>query len=1131
MPIENFSGNPISSTYQRVVQTDGTYLGDGTGSIINNLEITASYALTASYATYAVSASYEIIKEESSSFADTASYVNPLTQSLLVSGSATITGTTTVGNLRGSTDYNIVRSDNSAYISFYNAPLVVDFVAAATRISSGRLESSVNGSFGVLGALSARLHVKGSGTTSATTALRVENSNASASLAVLDNGYVGIGTAAPSYYLHVNTNASNAFYAKSSNHSLLVGDGVYFTGYHYHFAQASSERFRISMEGGATSINMGTNMRGINFVPLAYAQLYNYEAPALSNGPYLKVYSGDYPSGSFSGSWVGMYYTGSNGYLTVGRGTLNLPITTVSGSLYISGSTISTGGFTGSLSGTASAALTASSVDPLNQAVLISGSLSIQGTDTSTSTKAFHVQTGDGTSIMDFRNDTYAFFGCGQGAGAASGFIFRYNNPSIVQMAGYNYGNGSGGYRPIFFDTDIGGRNQGVFINYSASQQPSSTEFAVKGRGATSSTYTAKFQNSNLSDAFVIRDDGNIGVNTSSPLSRLHINDTAGGSNGTYVKFTDSVWGGDVRVGKEDGINNDAWLGVWTNNNVNFYTNGVKRLTIDTGGNTGFGTNTPSYRVDISGSARITNGLIVTGSATISGSVLIPQSAEIGYSIGGAFYRPYDSFGNTYAVNYGAGYYGDFGAGFYFRNGSAAQLMRVHQNGRVAISSTVTSPAAKLQVEGEGATSATTGLLVQNSSANPALTVRDDGKVSIGNTSAYPDSTAGLYVGTVTAGDNNAKIIIDPYNTDATYYKLVLESRYNGAQPFSLYSSNVQTWLYGYGNPMQYQPPAMKIPNQISMGTTDIGKSEISGSVLFIHGQDFYARQAYVRMTSYTTGVDTLRGSVMGLWTGDKLRLWNYENTSVDLGVNNVQRLQVTPSGINVTGSIVATGNLTLGTAGRIASGEFANPTGNSSIAMGYGNTAAGNGSLVVGFISDTDSGKDYSAAIGYEARAYLPGQVSFAWGNHTFNNRDAGAQQSFLTVKNSTGVTTGATMDLSIGGNTITLLGTNRAWMVTMDWIASVSSITGTATGVSVGDTAGGTIRAVVKKVGGVTSVVGTIANDKASDASMSSLSIAFVVGGSNQLIPRITGPTFAGGGTINIKAVGGIKLSETSI
>jgi hypothetical protein len=50
-----------------------------------------------------------------------------------------------------------------------------------------------NISIGTTGSISSTLHVKGSGATNATTALRVENSNGSASLAVLDNGNVGIG--------------------------------------------------------------------------------------------------------------------------------------------------------------------------------------------------------------------------------------------------------------------------------------------------------------------------------------------------------------------------------------------------------------------------------------------------------------------------------------------------------------------------------------------------------------------------------------------------------------------------------------------------------------------------------------------------------------------------------------------------------------------------------------------------------------------------------------------------------------------------------------------------------------------------------------------------------------------------
>jgi hypothetical protein len=55
---------------------------------------------------------------------------------------------------------------------------------------------------------SARLTVKGSGTTASTTSLLVQNANASASLLVLDNGTVGINTGSVSYNLDVNGSAA-----------------------------------------------------------------------------------------------------------------------------------------------------------------------------------------------------------------------------------------------------------------------------------------------------------------------------------------------------------------------------------------------------------------------------------------------------------------------------------------------------------------------------------------------------------------------------------------------------------------------------------------------------------------------------------------------------------------------------------------------------------------------------------------------------------------------------------------------------------------------------------------------------------------------------------------------------------
>jgi len=90
----DLTGKKIRNTYQRLTQISGSQLVDGTGSLVDNINVTSSFAITSSYAEYAVSASHEIIKEVSSSFADTASYVNPLEQDVTITGNVGI-GTTT----------------------------------------------------------------------------------------------------------------------------------------------------------------------------------------------------------------------------------------------------------------------------------------------------------------------------------------------------------------------------------------------------------------------------------------------------------------------------------------------------------------------------------------------------------------------------------------------------------------------------------------------------------------------------------------------------------------------------------------------------------------------------------------------------------------------------------------------------------------------------------------------------------------------------------------------------------------------------------------------------------------------------------------------------------------------------
>jgi len=93
-----------------------------------------------------------------------------------------------------------------AYASLGISSLSVGSTYASDSGSTNTVRIEGNTSIGTLTS-PARLAVRGSGATSATTTLLIQNSNNSASLVVLDNGFVGIGTGSATYPLEVSGSA------------------------------------------------------------------------------------------------------------------------------------------------------------------------------------------------------------------------------------------------------------------------------------------------------------------------------------------------------------------------------------------------------------------------------------------------------------------------------------------------------------------------------------------------------------------------------------------------------------------------------------------------------------------------------------------------------------------------------------------------------------------------------------------------------------------------------------------------------------------------------------------------------------------------------------------------------------
>ena len=165
----------------------------------------------------------------------------------------------------------------------------------------------------------------------------------------------------------------------------------------------------------------------------------------------------------------------------------------------------------------------------------------------------------------------------------------------------------------------------------------------------------------------------------------------------------------------------------------------------------------------------------------------------------------------------------------------------------------------------------------------------------------------------------------------------------------------------------------------------------------------------------------------------------------------------------------------------------------------------------------------------GTDTCAVNQGQVTFGsnLSGDAFTPKSAGDLQHSIVVS-------GIDQDLLSGGatnlqNPITLQGTNKMMNVFIQWVATITTISGTADGVNVGDTITSTSSISVKKIGGVASLFGSdIALATQSDTSMSSTSMSHSIDGSNRIISTIVAPTFTGGGTITLRVAMTYHMTE---
>jgi hypothetical protein len=242
--------------------------------------------------------------------------------------------------------------------------------------------------------------------------------------------------------------------------------------------------------------------------------------------------------------------------------------------------------------------------------------------------------------------------------------------------------------------------NGGLYLGAAGTNQ--NIRYVPSGTGYNFFVNNAYFQN-------------NVGIGTTASSIKLDIQGAGGStllnlsanSNTTgYVLGQVANAGGTTYFGADNNTGSAFGLGAYASvfgaggtNSLSLITSALPRLNITSGGNVGIGTTSPAYKLDVNGTARVTDSL------TLGSSLNMTNAANINFLDGSAANRNvmtvsgnnvlFGDINNNFTGASSINSYAKSAHSFYVNNNFA---LRINSDGNVGIG--ITSPAYKLDVSG-----------------------------------------------------------------------------------------------------------------------------------------------------------------------------------------------------------------------------------------------------------------------------------------------------------------------------------------------------------------------------------------------------------------------------------------------